>query len=172
MFCITLDKEGKEAFREQKPKRYRPRNGFEKRKDGNFYKQLGDPRCITDVEKKRALLEEAARRTDPLIVRNSPAPREQGSTILLKVPDKKINLTVFLSRIKWETKAYATNGTDFTFGDARIQTMIGVPEVDMLPKIKKIQILASHNTIRFWKTYETGEPDYILIGAIDETNSN
>ncbi len=55
MFCITLDKHNNESSREEKLDGYRPKNGFELRQDGNYYKQLGDPRNISDIEKSNFL---------------------------------------------------------------------------------------------------------------------
>jgi hypothetical protein len=58
MLVITLNKENQALYQEDFPAHYRPKNGFEHRADGNYYKRLGDPRNITDEERKRKLLAE------------------------------------------------------------------------------------------------------------------
>ena len=57
-FCITLDKNGKEVFRESTLSRVYPKDGWERKKDGNFYKKLDDPRCISFQQKKLAIVQQ------------------------------------------------------------------------------------------------------------------
>ncbi len=63
MFAITKDQEGKELSRlELTTASQLPTNGFEKNEDGNFYKIMDDPRCITDILAKK--LEEEVKKEE------------------------------------------------------------------------------------------------------------
>jgi hypothetical protein len=99
MYCITINADGQEVSRTPKPKRWSPRNGFQKKADGNFYKVLGDPRCISDQEIKKALLEkkrlaeeaEERKKMRPLLP--SPMCRSNDDKlVLLPAPQRKISL--------------------------------------------------------------------------------
>jgi hypothetical protein len=183
VICITLRDNGEEAFKDEYPDGYFPRNGFQKGNDGCFYKQLGDPRCISDAEKRRALeLEEERKKpTNPLhSFRNNP----QLQSALAKVKSNPgiISGNDYHTSTIREAEGKTTIKTVIFFqngGKVRhikedeiveilkpsMINSCGFKELNVNYDIYKIILHRAHRTISVW--YKDGTiPDAVITNAL------
>lgn len=180
MLCITLDKDGKESSREEKPKRWVPRNGFQKGADGNFYKKLGDPRNITDQEIRAFLLEEKRKKEErerqippplPPIRSQLPAPAcSQPSTFAnvftsYLVSAKTYDLQDFKNLIKYKqyTPRGLTSNNVLEYRHASLKNVIGIVTIDRIPMFDKIEIHPNEGIVKFWIRWRSNDiADYAV----------
>lgn len=184
MFWITLDKEGKELFREPKPKRCCPRNGFQKYPDGNFYKILGDPRNIFDIEKKAELLkqqeeaerkkriEEASERLKKLLPDSAckTADYDQHRLCTCLTARTKIGAGSFRSSFGYKSATLCgLPPNDFwSLRKTRLKKPIGVTSIDRMDQFEKIEIYPSKGYVKFWLFRHSGTPDYLVRDIIEQ----
>ena len=168
--CITLNSDGTEAFREIKPKRFVPKNGFERGIDGCFYKHLGSPLIISDIEKAEEIKQkqrlQAAEKQAQEQIKNLEN-RPQGFDVSIgshvihmthKINYRQIRLTT-----SWTYCTRSSSRT--TFENCKFNyNVLGLPKFDCDRLYKKIEIDFVNNLIKVWfqKPIE-GDPDYYVI---------
>lgn len=145
----TLDKDGKIFKEEVKPKRFRPLNGWERLKNGDFVKKLDDPRCISFQEMKKYIQDSHKDEIKKSI--NKP--------ITSKAMQAKFTDVQLLGKIRAKRTAYGRNVT--TMYHASIKEAGIAFALNIKDYFAKIEINTLQNIIRFWKRNKE-EPDIIL----------
>jgi hypothetical protein len=167
-YAITLNGDGTEAFREELKKMELPRNGFEKRSDGNYYKQLGDPRNISDQIKKQQLkqAEEDLKRTENrLKIEGLSSRKSQKTGVVIYECSKRMTRESFMR--PFVNHAYGTFGSNFcAFGAYRLQkSYYGL--IDQYSHYRKIVFNAKDDCVQMWSALNNQEePDIILYKCI------
>ena len=165
MFCITLDKDGKEIAREQKPKRWCPRNGFQRGKDGNFYKKLGDPRIIPDppvvIEKEKEKL--------PPLRTPLPAPAcDSGRYTTELYAQRKYTFEEYKAILR--TYQEFIRGFDHSYTveyrRAIYRKPIGIMTIDRIPIFERMDVFPHQGLVKLWISRKGGEPDYLIRNII------
>lgn len=173
---ITVDANDKELFRSEKSKRFRPRNGFQRLKNGDFVKKLGDLRCISDQEKAKEILEEIRKKEEPLKPSNIYNSQNQinrdnpPSSIIVPQKEPK-SREWWKNLIIWTgSKAYG-HGYETLF-NCRLGEKIGILEIDQEDSFRQVQINDYLNSINFWfKSNQTKIPDICIIDAMKDYDS-
>lgn len=128
-------------------------NGFEKNLDGNFYKVLGDPRCISDqiaaVEKDR---------------------QEQEKKRLSLIPPKTkvlyitgpFSIQEFAQKMKW--RMMSCRQTVDTYDKCRVGHITNLPDIiKQISSFKRIDIHSKYEILRFWVKDDKKEyADFLL----------
>lgn len=190
MFCITFDIDGNVVSKEEKPKRWKPRNGFQRGDDGNFYKQLGDPRNISDIEAAEAIKaerEKAERERQEALSQASKnekveqaiedkvnetkqyvAATRKGKQVFRPDPQWRVTDEELNWAINWKGKSCSDSGNFVAYREAKLALKFGVPTIDNIEHFDRIEVLLNKNLIKFWvKHYISGnEPDYVLVNGL------
>jgi hypothetical protein len=163
MFCIILDKDGKEISREQKPKRWCPRNGFWRARDGNFYKRLGDPRIIETIKEKEKEQEKLTPLRTPL-----PAPACEESD-----KDKyagqihsahSYSLDDFKALLRYNLhipRGYGQS-TMLEYRKVSHRQLLGIVTLDRIPMFERVDVYPFQGLVKYWIRRKDGVPDYVV----------
>jgi hypothetical protein len=187
--CITFDKDGKEAYKEEYDDGYIPKNGFQHVGNNVYHKKLGDPRCITDTEKRRALEENEKRTLLSVLppVHNFPQPKQsrlqqaldKALTPINNVPSLESGCTRFVqaqSRTSLDAFLFAQiNGCVIRSKDGKIVTVhgpdmissLGFKELNPDFTFLKIEVNTIQKAIGIWYDSSGLLPDVIITDAIE-----
>ena len=148
----TFTKDGIIHKEEFKQKGFRPLNGWERLKDGNFVKVLGDPRCISFQEIKEQIKQSLQNTSNT--IKNAKKPTT------VKSLEPKYKDVRFLSSVK----AKATKFNDdnlITLRKVKIRQSGLSSMIRVGDYFSKIEINKNANIIKCWKDC-SDEPDIIL----------
>jgi hypothetical protein len=194
MFAITMDTEMNEVGRFELEHSKYPRNGYEKNKDGNFYKFIGDPRCITDIliakeeEKTKIAAEqrseklthfrdflERIEKTMPCTVLETGTGTTTYRTLMLESSVRFADEYKLAHNISYKTKGWTNVGKEnertyvwncmFSNVDLGIKGLIGI-------KIPYLEIFPNMNILKIWLTGDPNiyEPDIVITNILKEKN--
>lgn len=178
-FAITLNGDGTEAFREECDKASFPKNGFERRGDGNFYKQLGDPRCISDTIKKDEI--EAKNFSGDLVKIDS----ADGVDLSYAMkPDEsnycqldEINYLVAPEQLSYDLVLQGCRPNEYEYShksktsiyNATLSSNFGLKELKLHDVYAKIEVCPRDNEVRFWfANPNKNSPDLIVLALVHD----
>ena len=190
MWCITFDIDGNVVSKEQKPKRWRPRNGFQRGDDGNFYKQLGDPRNISDIEAAEAIkareeeerkqrekeaqskkveqvIEDQVQRVRDLRYKSTEKPI--GTQVCRCDPQWRVTPEELHESVFWRGMSRSPNNKFIAYRECNIWVKWGVPHLDAVEKFQRIEVHINKNQVKFWtRHYVPGDetPDFVLVDGL------
>ena len=152
MKCITIDKDGKQTGEFDRDI-LMPLKGYENI-DGVFRKTLGDPRCITDTEKRQAIIT-STKHSDV-----------SKKTIIIGI-DKPIDIDVFLNHVM-----FIGNGRKDFYGTTILSDVCVTKDMDIAffkEKLtySRIEFHYSRKIIKIWKTqYKNQRADIVILNAV------
>lgn len=164
MLCITLDEQGSEVSKQECTNI--PQNGFELRDDGNYYKQIGDPRIISDNEFKFKKEEKSYKKeiVDEIAGKSDTYKTVSGTDIStsytvyprckIKYKDLRHNMSYYMMIDTGHYEEFVYPSFDKDFGI----TQLTLYKDD----IKKLRISRSENTIWLWLNSRFGMPNIII----------
>lgn len=182
-FAITIDKDGNECSRTELEDNKLPKNGFEHGEDGNFYKQLGDPRNISDEERKKEIedqlrFEEDKKRWDKFrqevteqeSLSQTKVHGDYSGTIFLE-SKKRVSLAHLYHHIINASVKFTTDGT-IQFFDGEITDDLGVYILERHKRPKKIEVNRRAGCLRIWIVNgQKDSPDYVIRDCIESSQS-
>lgn len=160
--CTILNRDGEVHDLKEYPKRYRPRDGWERLKNGNFIKRLDDPRSITSKERIAALERIKKRKMlpEPKIVDASTLVKLSHKDPTTVYPSKRITLQSFLAGFK--PNKISSGGIAIVM-DWVHRLKIDIPGVKE-NYFKRIIIQVKANKISMWlDNSKTIGPDYVIF---------
>jgi hypothetical protein len=177
-FCITANREGQELYREEKPKRWVPKDGWMRGYDGNFYKYLGSPYCISSVEAVEAIKrkeqeaqeakeQEEAKANEPPII---PVQYETGynteTNIHWLVGKTKPTYSEIFRSIDWKTQT--RSGEKITFEKVFLKEPIfKIAFISGIKYFHKMELDYKEQLIRLWDKHSPkNPPDYIIAEGL------
>ena len=164
IYCITFDEEGNEVLREEKPKRYVPRKGFSRGPDGNFYKQLGSPACISDkkpTEEFKKPSEETKTNVEVEVKRPN-----MGTHVLTS--PKMSSYKNFKRNIAWAGFIKSTSVHTFKNVWFYQSNFFDIPLLKDMRSFAEVAIDLKLNVVKMWKTKEdlAENPHYVILNPI------
>ncbi len=165
-YCITTDQDGKELHRIPLAKNTKPRCGFERAANGNYYKRLKDPRCITDEEKRIELRKQREKEF-----------MEKYGVVVIDRPKFGFSDTkVFKARIAvdptnlqacMQNYAYDLDGGRAILKDPQLIYKLDYHGLDRRMKYAKIILDMNQKSIEIWDINNTKEcPDMVILEAL------
>lgn len=182
--CITLNGDGSIAYFEEYPKRFRPILGWERKRDGSFYKTLGDPRCISHERAKAAIAEmqrQAKERENSIIPFREPTPpKKRMCSVIRQTPNwstVKAKTKIMIPNMHSESQIMSAfdnysvclvNGDTQYAGPIRTKKCC-INSLNTYTSYRKIVIRSYINLIEVWFFGNNSEQaDLGIIGAIDD----
>ena len=164
--CITLNADGTEAFRETKPKRFVPRNGFERGRDGNFYKHLGNPLIISDIEKAEEIREKERIKLSNEEGKKLESQKGGFDPIMGSHIIHPIQKTTFKQLKNVTSWSYCVRSScQATLAGVKFSVnILDLPEFDIFKTFRKVEINFTANLIKIWLNKAENEgPDYYIV---------
>lgn len=174
MLLITLDETRKEQNREEKKKGFIPRNGWQRGYDGNFYRIINDPRCISEVEylenaEKLKKENEEKEKREKDRAKNSERQiqhfNKKYTQIIRLEGQKKFFLSEFKAGVNWRCMVSGLGGRT-EFEKASLKSYIKIPHIPEMAEFDKIEILEKSNIVKFWLKGNKQWPDYVLAQGL------
>ncbi len=166
VFSITLDANGKELFRNPLPKGKRPRCGFWRAVDGNFYKRLNDPRCITDEEARQIHL----KRIEEEFVEKYGAveiTRVRFGLDKTKVFRSPVRISPEEIQMKAGNFILGINDSNITLGSVAFPSKPDIPGLERRSRYARILLNTKEKCISIWDTNTTKVcPDIVILEAL------
>lgn len=141
-------------------------NGFEKNADGDFYKILGDERCITEKEDKKKKEKDKMIEKYNVENKDNRENRQNGKMERFKV--LYMAKEAFpLEEIKksFDFKSVCLEKAKSTYTNVKIKKTLVYPFLKE-DKYKKMVINEDLNIIKVWTDKDSGDPDFAIDGAI------
>jgi hypothetical protein len=182
---ITLDRDNLVVSEIEKPKGYRPRNGFRRLPNGNFVKVLGDPRNIRDIERAEEIkrkAEETKRQSEP-----KPTPSVYTPTVtqMTPIPDKGpkslrcadggiitqiVNYDGDSTYEDWRQCIKYNVATYHNFGPrfqrVSVRKRIGITLLDQVDCWERVELHQKLGIAKFWlKQNKSDGSDFVLRNA-------
>ncbi len=185
MLLITLDKQGQTVKKEELFQKGYPRNGVERKKDGNFYKILDDPRCIShiemqegirkkkeeDEESKKRLLHSAVTEAAENLCKHHPA--YPSFPTILACP-KQFSAEGIKNLIKRKTLSYAGpyHATYAVYYKCSLRENIDLITIDRIDLFERIEVHPKYGHMKMWVKNPCGNPDYLVTNILRPLNEN